>query len=111
VKNEGEEQGGPSMLESFTDPAYRRATIMGCLMMVFQQLSGINVLIFYSSNIFINLGKSGAQGAAVINFSNMAGAFAGMALLTKMGRKISLVLWTFFMASFMVAMGVVYNMA
>jgi hypothetical protein len=40
------------MLESFTDPIYRSATLMGVFMMVFQQLSGINVLIFYSSEIF-----------------------------------------------------------
>jgi hypothetical protein len=36
VKNEGEDQGGPSMWESLTDPAYRSATILGCMMMVFQ---------------------------------------------------------------------------
>jgi len=109
VKNEGEEQGGPSMWESFTDDAYRRATWMGVLMMVFQQLSGINVLIFYSSNIFSNLDKSGPRGAAAINFANMLGALGGMILLTKMGRKISLVIWSFFMGASMIAMGIVFN--
>ena len=41
----------------------------------------------------------------------MVGALIGMILLTKMGRKISLVLWSFFMAGSMMAMGVVFIMA
>ena len=49
VTGNGEQNAGPSMLECFTDPVYKSATWMGVLMMVFQQLSGINVLIFYSS--------------------------------------------------------------
>ena len=52
VKNEGENDSGPTMLESFKDKAFRRASILGCMIMLLQQLSGINVLIFYSAKIF-----------------------------------------------------------
>ena len=96
------------MWESFTDDAYRRATILGCLIMVFQQLSGINVLIFYSSNIFSNIGKSGAVGAAIVNFSNLVGALVGMVMLGAFGRKTLLVFWSFFMAACMLGMGYSY---
>ena len=108
VKNEGEEGGGPSMLESFTDSAYRSATILGCMLMVLQQLSGINVLIFYSSNIFESIGKSGVVGAVIVNISNLIGALCGMLMLGYFGRKTLLVFWSFFMAACMFGMGISY---
>lgn len=110
VKNEGDEGGGPSMLESFTDSAYRSATILGCMLMVLQQLSGINVLIFYSSNIFerINPGSSGVVGAVIVNISNLIGALCGMLMLGYFGRKTLLVFWSFFMAACMFGMGFSY---
>jgi len=69
------------MYESFTDSAYRSATILGCMIMVLQQLSGINVLIFYSANIFESIGKSGVVGAVIVNLSNLIGALCGMLML------------------------------
>ena len=108
VKNEGDEGGGPSMLQSFTDSAYRSATILGCMLMVLQQLSGINVLIFYSSNIFESIGKSGVVGAVIVNISNLIGALCGMLMLGYFGRKTLLVFWSFFMAACMFGMGFSY---
>lgn len=106
VKGEGEEDGGPSMLESFVDPAYRTATVMGCLIEAGQQLSGVCVLVFYSTNIFISLGKSGPVGAAQVNFANFLGSVIGTVLLSKLGRKFSLVFWSIFMTACMFGMGV-----
>ena len=97
------------MKECFTDPAYNRATFMGCLMMVFQQLSGINVLIFYSSTIFENVGKSGAVGAAIVNGANLVSALIGSVMLGLYGRKTLLVFWSFWMAILMIGMGFAYN--
>lgn len=91
VKNEGEKDSGPSMIESFTDDAYRRASILGCMIMLLQQLTGINVLIFYSSNIFTSIGFSGIVGTAIVNFSNLVGAIVGMLLLSCFGRKTLLI--------------------
>ena len=96
------------MLESFTDSAYRSATILGCMLMVLQQLSGINVLIFYSSNIFESIGKSGVVGAVIVNISNLIGALCGMLMLGYFGRKTLLVFWSFFMAACMFGMGFSY---
>ena len=111
VAGNGEQNAGPSMLECFTDPVYRSATWMGVLMMVFQQLSGINVLIFYSSNIFEDVGKPGPVGVAIVNSANLVGAILGGLMLSRYGRKTLIVFWSFIMSIFMILMGVAYNEA
>ena len=111
VAGNGEQNAGPSMLECFTDPVYKSATWMGVLMMVFQQLSGINVLIFYSSNIFEDVGKPGPVGVAIVNSANLVGAILGGLMLSRYGRKTLIVFWSFIMSIFMILMGVAYNKA
>lgn len=108
VRGAAEEEGGPSMWESFTDPNYRASTFIGCLIMALQQLSGICVLVFYSATIFEQIGQSGAVGAAITNFANMCGAIGGVTMLAFFGRKIMLVTATFFMATAMILMGNAY---
>lgn len=44
-----------TMYDSFFDPQIRRAAWIGCAISCFQQLSGINAIIFYSSAIFDGL--------------------------------------------------------
>jgi phage shock protein PspC (stress-responsive transcriptional regulator) len=94
-----------------TDPAYRSATFLGCMMMAFQQLSGINVIILYSSKIFESVGISTTLGAALTNSANLFGAIVGMSLLSCFGRKFSLCLWTLFMAGCMIGMGFAFNIS
>jgi hypothetical protein len=111
VAGDPEQNAGPSMLQSFTDPIYRSATWMGVLMMVFQQLSGINVLIFYSATIFENVGINGALGSAITNSANLIGAIGGGLMLSRFGRKTLVVFWSFVMSIFMIGMGVAYSEA
>lgn len=47
----GEGEGGPSYSETITSPKYRKATLIGCTLSMLQQLTGINIVMFYSSNI------------------------------------------------------------
>ena len=111
VRNEGENDSGPSMLESFKDKNYRRASILGCMIMLLQQLSGINVLIFYSSTIFNSIQVPGVVGTAIVNSSNLVGAICGMLMLSCFGRKTMLVGWSFFMTACLFGMGWAYNEA
>jgi SP family arabinose:H+ symporter-like MFS transporter len=55
------------------------------------------------------LGKSGPVGVAIINSANLVGAILGGLMLGRYGRKTLIVFWSFFMAIFMILMGVVYN--
>ena len=49
----------PSLKTLLTHPNYKRAFYIGCSLAMFQQLTGINVLMFYSNTI---LGRGGISG-------------------------------------------------
>jgi hypothetical protein len=51
-------KGGDTVItlrETFFDPRYRRATIIGVALSALYRLSGFNLLIFYGGNIFSNI--------------------------------------------------------
>jgi hypothetical protein len=41
-------EGGANLFSG----AYRKGVIMGCLLFVFQQFSGINAIVYFSSSVF-----------------------------------------------------------
>jgi hypothetical protein len=48
-------------LELFTVPRIRRATLASWVVMIAQQMCGINIIAFYSSTIFVQAGYSSKQ--------------------------------------------------
>ena len=48
-------QKSVSMVDSLTDGNYKRATFMCLALALFNQLSGVNVITFYSTQIFDNV--------------------------------------------------------
>lgn len=44
----GASGGGESLLST----TYRKGVLMGCLLFVFQQFSGINAIVYFSSSVF-----------------------------------------------------------
>ncbi len=40
-------------------PKYRKAVLIGCMLFLFQQFSGINALIYFSSSVFKQVGWLG----------------------------------------------------
>jgi MFS family permease len=55
---EGKKSAAPSYKDTLCSPQYSTATLVGCLLAIFQQLSGINIVIFYSSTIMTSSGLS-----------------------------------------------------
>lgn len=47
----------PTYKDTFCDPNIRMAAWVGCALSIFQQLSGINAIMFYSSKIFQQTGS------------------------------------------------------
>jgi sugar porter (SP) family MFS transporter len=71
-------------------PPYRRLVLIGMAVGVFNQLTGINVVMYYAPAIFRAAGF--AEGSALlqtvaVGTTNMVFTFVGMALIDRLGRK------------------------
>ena len=73
---------------------------------MFQQLSGINIIIFYSAELF----KSHpAKGSTLVNSANCLSAVAGALMLNHFGRKTLLAFWSSVMSILIIFMGISVN--
>lgn len=84
-------------IELFTIPRVRRATLASFVVMIAQQMCGINIVAFYSSSIFANAGASATSsnwaswGFGLVNFTF---AFPAVFTIDTYGRR-ALLLFTF----------------
>ncbi|KAH6996798.1 hypothetical protein EDB80DRAFT_813564, partial [Ilyonectria destructans] len=84
-------------IELFTIPRVRRATLASFVVMIAQQMCGINIIAFYSSTVFVDSGASSHQALlASLGFGLVNFVFAWPAIWTidTFGRR-SLLLFTF----------------
>ncbi|XP_042323400.1 proton myo-inositol cotransporter [Sceloporus undulatus] len=97
IKNNIEEEekevgaAGPVIYRMLTYPPTRRELIVGCSLQMFQQLAGINTVMYYSATI---MQMSGVQDdrlaiwlAAVTAFTNFIFTLVGVWLVEKVGRR------------------------
>lgn len=75
-------------------PPTRRALGIGCLLMLFQQISGINTIMYYSATVVQMAGIGSASSAiwitAVINGLYLAACGIGLATVERLGRRLLL---------------------
>ncbi|XP_069833354.1 proton myo-inositol cotransporter isoform X1 [Dendropsophus ebraccatus] len=83
--------GGPVIYRMLIYPPTRRALIVGCGLQMFQQLAGINTVMYYSATI---LQMSGVDDdrlaiwlAAITAFTNFSFTLVGVWLVEKVGRR------------------------
>ena len=69
------------------DPKYSRATLLGCALSVFQQLTGINAIMFYSNLVFKGLTLTNTMITALIGIVNFVATLFGLVFLAFAGRK------------------------
>ncbi|PPQ89516.1 hypothetical protein CVT25_012188 [Psilocybe cyanescens] len=83
--------------ELFTIPRIRRATLASFVVMIAQQMCGINIIAFYSSTIFVNAGYS-TRSALLASFGfgliNWVFSFPAVWTIDTFGRR-NLLLFTF----------------
>ncbi|KAL1753722.1 hypothetical protein FB107DRAFT_249987 [Schizophyllum commune] len=85
------------LIELFTIPRVRRATLASGIVMLAQQMCGINIIAFYSSSVFTDAGYSATQalwasfGFGLVNF---VFAFPAVWTIDTFGRR-NLLLFTF----------------
>lgn len=88
VVEEGEDDdSGPSYGAICCDPRYRRATGVGITLAIFSQLTGINVIMFYSNILFKGLSLSNTMITALIGIVNFITPIFGLLFLMCFGRK------------------------
>jgi sugar porter (SP) family MFS transporter len=100
------------LIDLFTIPRIRRATVASYTVMLSQQLCGINIIAFYSSSIFSDAGFStfGALLASTIfGFINFIGAFPAIWTMDSLGRRSLLLLTLPFMGATMLAAALSFN--
>ncbi|KAI5462237.1 hypothetical protein BGZ63DRAFT_423521 [Mariannaea sp. PMI_226] len=84
-------------LELFTIPRVRRATLASFVVMIAQQMCGINIIAFYSTTVFVDAGANShtallaSMGFGLVNF---VFAFPALWTIDTFGRR-SLLLFTF----------------
>jgi len=74
------------------NPQYSRATLVGSVMAILQQLTGINVIMLYSNTILGGVGVPSNIATPILNFVNLVGAGGGLWFLSKFGRR-TLMIW------------------
>lgn len=101
LKAESEVIGGATYVSRFTElftvPRVRRATLASFVVMIAQQMCGINIIAFYSSTIFVEAGYS-TRSALLASFGfglvNWVFAFPAVWTIDTFGRR-NLLLFTF----------------
>lgn len=92
--------------ETLLSPKYRVATYIGCALSFLQQLTGINIVMFYSSSILKSTGIKSTLVTALVGFVNFVSVFPTLVLFKKFGRKILLWTLSFAIAASLVGLGV-----
>ncbi|KAL3853171.1 hypothetical protein ACJMK2_016736 [Sinanodonta woodiana] len=80
-----------AIVRVFTTQPVRRALVLGCTLQLFQQLCGINTVIYYSASILKLAGFPTEMAiwlVCVPNAVNCLATFIGIGLVEKMGRRI-----------------------
>mmetsp|Transcript_102 Transcript_102/g.198 ORF Transcript_102/g.198 Transcript_102/m.198 type:complete len:265 (-) Transcript_102:19-813(-) len=73
-------------------PQYSKATFVGCTLAIFQQLTGINFIMFYSNVLFSDIGMSPTLITGLVGVVNFLSTFGGLLLLSFAGRR-TIMLW------------------
>ncbi|RAL46604.1 hypothetical protein DM860_004883 [Cuscuta australis] len=74
---------------------YRKVVSVGATLFLFQQLAGINAVVYYSTSVFRSAGiTSDVAASALVGASNVFGTMVASSLMDKQGRK-SLLLTSF----------------
>lgn len=85
-------RSGASFLVSIKSPAVKKGFIIAYGLMLFQQMSGVNSIIFYSSQIFTEAGSTIQPNIAtiIVGAVQVISVFFGTLIVDKLGRRVLL---------------------
>lgn len=101
-----------SFLDVFTDPTARKGLIISMLLMLFQQFSGINAVIFNTESIFksANENTSAALSTIIVGVVQVIMTLAASLLIERAGRKILLLFSSTIMTICLAILGAYFAM-
>lgn len=107
-----QKQNGFQMLLSNSN--FRRAIMLGILLQLLQQLTGINVVLYYAPRIFKIAGFASTSGqmwgTVIVGVTNMLSTFIAIAFVDKLGRKPIMYAGFVVMGLSMITVGALFNM-
>jgi hypothetical protein len=90
------------------DPKYSRATFVGIGLVIFTNLTGINVILFYSNKLFKGLSTTATMVTFLIGFVNFITSIIGLILLSFFGRKTLMLVFNALMSLTLFFLGYFY---
>lgn len=76
-----------TLQEFLTDPSYRKSMISSVLASFLQNWTGINFLVFFSTQLFDSISGNGKMISVVFGLGNWLGAFGGVYVVNRFSRK------------------------
>lgn len=105
-------QNGFEMLK--TNPNFRRVVGLGIGLQLIQQLTGINVVMYFAPTIFRIAGFATTEqqmwGTVIVGITNVLATFIAIAFVDKLGRKPIMYAGFITMGAAMIAVGTLFNM-
>ncbi|KAK9522034.1 hypothetical protein VZT92_018527 [Zoarces viviparus] len=109
IENASSQQGSGFQMSDLKDPGVYKPLVIGVMLMIFQQMTGINAIMFYAENIFQQAHFKESDLASVI-VGLIQVVFTGVAalIMDRAGRKILLIISGVLMAISTTAFGVYF---
>lgn len=112
VKSKLEQEAGG--IQELLNPKLRTVLLVGFMLAIFSNFTGINIVIYYGTEIFTMAGfvekTSSFKAQVIIGLINFIFTFVGMAMIDRAGRKILHVVAYALMTVSMLALGLMFNM-
>ncbi|CAB3239917.1 unnamed protein product [Arctia plantaginis] len=111
TQDDADKQGGNAFKQLFS-PKYMPAVFISLGLMLFQQLSGINAVIFYAASIFKMAGSSVDENlcSIIIGIVNFISTFIATVIIDRLGRKVLLYISSIAMICTLVTLGAYFYM-
>jgi SP family sugar:H+ symporter-like MFS transporter len=84
----------------------RRATYIGLIMAVLQQLTGVNIIYFYSNQILNNCGIDAGTATLLVQGFSLLGVLMGIVITGYVGRKTIMFWSSLIMSALLIGTGI-----
>ena len=95
---QGKDSSGLNLKDAVANPRYRKATWVNIAYIIFHELTGINVIMLYSNQLFKQMASSGdsaftpRQGTYLVGIVNLLSSLMSTQVVKCFGRR-TLVIW------------------